>query len=171
MDAHSDFQTKQSVEDDYSGFLIKISPQGEVPLVNHGSFLLRPGNQNYIGISALSTVSKGIADIHPKDKGCFYEHEMDLLAHKNYTQANCLLECQILWATKQLNCHPWFFPSLEKGIKMCDPWNARDFKEQFGKVPTETCEYCLPGCDSTLYTVSLSTAPFRLNPKYYKYKS
>ena len=160
LDAHSDQQTKQSIEEDFSGFLAKVSPQGEVPLVSHGSFVLKPGHENFLGISAINTVSKDIEKIGPEDKGCLYGHELKLKFHKTYTQSNCLLECQIKYAQDRTNCHPWYFPSFDV-THICDPWKARRFMNHFGQVPRRTCVHCLPGCDSTIYKASLSNAPIR----------
>jgi hypothetical protein len=52
--------------------------------------------------------------------------------HKNYSQANCLLECSVKFAqSMQFNnstpCTPWYFPFIDKGHRMCDPWEAEEF--------------------------------------------
>lgn len=161
MDAHSDLQRDASVEDDFKGFLVRVSPVGEIPLVRQGSFLIKPGSENYLGISAYNTKSNNIYKIKPKDRGCLYHDEMKLKFHKRYTQANCMLECKVSIAMGTLGCHPWFFPSPDGTINFCDPWQSREFLRLTGKVSKGACSHCISDCDSNLYKMSLSSAPFR----------
>ena len=43
------------------------------------------------------------------------------------------------------SCTPWFFPSEEDKITICDPWQSIDFMKYFNSVPENLCTYCLPG--------------------------
>ena len=65
-------------------------------------------------------------------RNCYFPDESkDIMnLHKNYSQANCLLECSLKYAQKsQCNgsevCTPWYFPLRGNGHKICDPWEAK----------------------------------------------
>jgi hypothetical protein len=54
----------------------------------------------------------------------------------NSNQDNCFFECNLAYAKLQYklkynksqeDCTPWFFPSAEFSITICDPWETRDF--------------------------------------------
>ncbi len=58
-------------------------------------------------------------------------------------------------------CIPWYYPPVDPSARMCDPFEARDFGRQMERVGKEACEHCLPDCDETHYSASVSAAPFR----------
>ncbi len=59
-------------------------------------------------------------------------------------------------------CIPWYFPVTDDSTgRMCDPWEAREFRQHMKNVPDGECEDCLPDCSSTLYTSMVTAAPFR----------
>ena len=75
-----------------------------------GSLLIKPGSQNYIGLTAFNIMSHGISTIKPADRGCLYADEMKLIFHKRYTQANCVLGMDstktfVSMKTKQFHLH------------------------------------------------------------------
>ena len=89
--------------------------------------------------------------------------------HKNYSHANCLLECSIFYAQDQLfrsrnlinQCSPWYFPIAEPVGTICDPWEAAEFTNYFNNVPDDKCSYCLPDCDTVIYSPTITAIPFR----------
>ena len=59
-------------------------------------------------------------------------------------------------------CVPWYFPiSNNSTSRLCDPWEAREFRFHMSSIPYETCNYCLPDCTTTMYSSSVTAAPFR----------
>ena len=59
-------------------------------------------------------------------------------------------------------CVPWYFPiSNNSTSRLCDPWEAREFRFYMSSIPYETCNYCLPDCSTTMYSSSVTAAPFR----------
>jgi hypothetical protein len=59
-------------------------------------------------------------------------------------------------------CIPWYFPVDDTGsTRMCDPWEAREFRKHVSNVPDDECEQCLPDCSGTIYKASVTAAPFR----------
>ena len=39
-----------------------------------------------------------IGDINPVERGCLFKHEKQLKIHRFYTRANCIFECELLYA-------------------------------------------------------------------------
>ena len=59
-------------------------------------------------------------------------------------------------------CIPWYFPRNDtSGIRLCNPWEAQEFRVIMDNVPDRHCEYCLPDCSTTLYHATITAAPFR----------
>ena len=111
-----------------------------------------------------------IRSLDPTARNCYFSDETDTLAiHKYYTQSNCFLECSLKYAKENLNssfnisdpCTPWFFPSEQDIINICNPWEALDFLKLFTNVPNSYCDKCLPDCDRIQYEPSITALPFR----------
>ncbi len=56
--------------------------------------------------------------------------------HKDYSQANCELECSLKYAqlhqsrkTGSPVCTPWYFPFSHDGHTICDPWETAELTE------------------------------------------
>ena len=59
-------------------------------------------------------------------------------------------------------CIPWYFPKSEANkTRICDPWEAREFRKKMSHVPIGTCDDCLPDCNTTLYSAEATVAPIR----------
>ncbi len=61
----------------------------------------------------------------------------------------------------QQNCTPWYFPTQDSPLKVCDPWEAMNFKEIMKNVPDDECNHCLPDCSETQFSSTISVSPFR----------
>ena len=90
------------------------------------------------------SASEDIQKLKPEDRNCFFPNETEeLIIHKVYSQSNCLLECSLGYARKSLKtnlnltkeCAPWYFPSQEDNITICDPWETKKFLDFFYSVP------------------------------------
>ena len=83
------------------------------------------------------------------------------------SQANCLLECKLGYARSQLKednevpCTPWYLPTKDEEIMMCDPWAAVKFNKKLDEIPKDTCVHCLPDCQDTIYDTTITALPFR----------
>ena len=133
------------------------------PLTGRQSFLLKPGQESYVAITATSVISdEAVRDIEPSKRNCFFHDEHPLELHRNYSQANCLFQCQVDYARNQMEskCIPWYLPALDEHLKMCDPWETQNFTKYFETVPDDQCSDCLPDCISTIYDTEVSSAPF-----------
>ena len=115
LDAHSDQISHGTVFDDFKGFVAVVDNRKNFPLTKTKSFLLEPGAENYVSISAMNIKSdEAIRKIDSQKRFCYFydEHPLDL--YKNYTQANCILECTINYGRQLMesNCTPWYFPGI-----------------------------------------------------------
>ena len=172
LDAHSDLYTPGSVNSDYKGFLGLISPSGSFPFTLQESFEIRPGHKNVVALTgARVDADDGLRDLSIDQRNCLFKDENSgMKIHKNYTYSNCMFECALLYARDnlkhQLNstyaCIPWFFPSADDSITICDPWESVEFfKLMLNGIPDETCSSCLPDCNNMIYEESVFTVPFR----------
>ena len=84
------------------------------------SINLRPGREYFVDLSATVVSTKGIRDISPEARGCFFKDEGDLEFYKSYTFSNCRLEFMIKEAEKSHKCIPWYLPTVThaKSLRM-----------------------------------------------------
>ena len=96
--------------------------------------------------------------------------------HRRYSQSGCTFECKLGVGREMTGgCTPWYYPRWPEhhaflsplllpsaDTKICDPWRSKIFLEAiFGGVAPERCAHCLPDCESTTYTTSVSATPLR----------
>ena len=59
-------------------------------------------------------------------------------------------------------CIPWYLPKNDStNIRLCNPWEARDFMKKMDETPFATLKQCLPDCTTTIYHGSVTAAPFK----------
>ena len=171
LDGHNDIITTGSIYSDFQGFTAIVTSKDSYPLTSQKGFRLKPGHINLIGLSGTKiSADEDILSIESKKRNCLFPQENDnMKIHKNYSLSNCLLECSIFYAqdmlTKSLNlskpCSPWYYPISEPIGTVCDPWEAAEFNNYFNRVPDDRCSYCLPDCDTVIYTPTITATPFR----------
>ena len=170
LDAHTDRVSPGTVFDNFRGFVTVIDGGEKYPLTSKNSFLIRPGRENYVALSALRVeADKDIKKIDPKKRKCYFPDEHRLEMHNNYSRSNCILECNINYARNMMKksnqiigCAPWFYPATdEQYTVVCDPWETKKFQSYMTNVPDEECAECLPDCTDTIYESRVSAAPFR----------
>ena len=171
LDAHTDRVTAGTVYDNFRGFVTMVDGRGSYPLTARQSFLVKPGRDNYVAITALRVVAEdGIKPIEPHDRRCKFPDETPLEVHQKYSQSNCLLECSIQYAREMMRrnasvnaaCTPWYYPRTNNEYtNICKPQEAKEFNKFMTNVPEDKCLECLPDCTSTIYSSRVSAAPFR----------
>ena len=120
LDSHSDLISPGTIFDDFKGFVTVVGEKGSFPLTKRTSFLLKPGQENYVSLSAINVISdEAIRSIDPKKRYCYFHDENALKLHKNYSQANCILECTTDYARERMKskCTPWYFPGNNPTIE------------------------------------------------------
>ena len=115
LDAHSDKISIGSVFDSFKGFVAIVGNKNEHPLTKKHGFLLRAGQENYVSLSATKIeANENIRpiEISPGKRECYFHEEHPLKLHKNYSQANCIMECTTQYARDQMEskCTPWYYP-------------------------------------------------------------
>ena len=170
LDAHTDTFASGSVDSDYKGFTGLIAPSGTFPFTIQESFVILPGHNNIIALSGSRVdADDSLRNLKVEDRKCMFEDEnSNMTVHKNYTYSNCMFECALLYAKKNLTinrnitCTPWYFPTADSTITVCDPWEAVDyFKLMINELPDNTCAHCYPDCSTTIYETAITTVPFR----------
>ena len=171
MDAHNDILAYGSVNTDYQGFTGSISSRGSYPLMDREGFQIKTGHFNLVALTATKvTADNDTKDIAPKARNCLFpEENSEMKIHREYSQANCLLECALFFAqnmllennNNSLPCFPWYFPTNKERATLCDAWSAADFESYFNNVPDDQCPHCLPDCSSVIYDPTITAIPFR----------
>jgi len=172
VDAHTDLLAPGTIDSDFDGFTGLIGPTGSFPLMGIEGFEIRAGFNNIVSLSGSQVnADLELKNLAIKDRKCrFADESSDMELHKTYTYMNCVFECSLLYAEKKLkednnstySCIPWYFPSPDAEITMCDPWENVDFlKNMISNIPDDQCSYCVPDCTTTIYEPSLYSIPFR----------
>ena len=166
LDAHSDLVSDNSVEEDSNRFLVGLTKSGEFQLMGQGTKVLKPGHEHFLSLTAVDTISdrKIETSLTPEKRKCFFPQEKSLKLHTKYSQSACLFECGITQVKLEANfdCLPWFFPSVGgMQAEICDPWDTQTFMKALRRVPRSKCQDCLPDCQTTSFSLSSSSAPFR----------
>ena len=171
LDAHTNKVSSGTISDNFKGFVTIVDGASNYPLTEINGFLVRPGRENHVALSALEIDGKkAIRNIPPKDRDCFFSDEHSLDEHQEYTQSNCVLECMMKYARKKMrennetaaDCTPWFYPVSDADIlQFCDPWDTVKFQKLMASTPDGECSICLPDCTKTIFEAAVSTAPFR----------
>jgi hypothetical protein len=150
LDSHSDMLSASSLDSNTQGFIGLISPTGSFPQINLGGFDIKPGHKNTIAISPTKvTADPQLQNLESASRNCSFEWEKgELKIFKNYSQSNCIFECNFFFAqniTSNISpqCSPWYFPTSDLSPKMCDPWMARNMSEYMSNVPIKNCRYFL----------------------------
>ena len=170
LDAHTDQVSSSSVLEDFQGFIAVVNSQDSYPLTRQNSIRIMPGHDTLVALNAEKIVADGdIKSIDHTKRFCYFPDEYQLKLHLNYSQASCILECEMQFAQETLlkidpkakNCTPWYLPSIGETVRMCDPWKAVDFTQAMESTRGSDCEHCLPDCEGTLYSQTTTAVPFR----------
>ncbi len=171
LDAHTDLLSAGSVQIDDTGFLGLLQSSGSFPLATLGTFDIKPGHKNLVAITGtVVNSSKELYNLNSTARNCLFGTENDnLTLYRNYTQSNCLFECALNFAQTammekymQQPCIPWYFPTLDKNLKICNPWTALEFVKLMSNLPKDECQYCLPDCTVTIYKTFVTAVPLRI---------
>ena len=139
LDAHSDLFSPASVDSNINGFIGFVGPKNSFPFMSQEGFDIKPGQSNTVTLSGYRIdADKSLRSLSPKERSCrFSDENVDLKIHKEYSYTNCIFECSIVFAKNELKikknltkpCIPWYFPSSDDSITVCNPWDAMDFME------------------------------------------
>ena len=84
LDAHTDRVAPGTVSDNFRGFSTVIDGGDKYPLTSKNSFLIRPGRENYIALSALRVeADEDVEKIEPDKRNCYFSNENPLIMHNN----------------------------------------------------------------------------------------
>ena len=164
LDAHSDTVSSSSITEDVDGFFAIVGSPNEFPLTTIQSILIRPGHNNLVAIQATHVLpDTDIRTVASKEeRNCIFSDEVKLDLHTKYSQRNCILETSMRYAINSSDpCTPWYFPRTKKSLRICDSFEAFEFRTKMQNVPQKELKDCLPDCEATDYSVSTSAAPFR----------
>lgn len=169
LDAHTDLLDAYSIDSSFDSFQALIQHKGDFPLVSRGGFRLLRGFHNLVALSGtIISADDSLRVIGPENRQCLYPDENNLKLFKVYSQSNCIFECLLTAAQSKaiesLNlsqpCYLWYYPFSTDTTELCDPWTS-NYIESIWNKSNETCEHCLPDCNTFTYKYSLSHEPLR----------
>ena len=169
LDAHSDQLSAGSIDSDFRGFTAFIGSRSNFPLMSQEGVEIRPGYTNEITLTSTKIEADGdMTQLLKNDRHCLFpEENTGLKIHKEYSYLNCKLECILeytmneIYAKYNQYCQPWYFPSANNSITICDPWEQYDFFNIMNnKIPSDLCNNCLPDCKKTDYKSKINVLPF-----------
>ena len=103
LDAHSDYLSGGTVPEDFDGFSAIIDSNDQFPTVDRKTVLIRPGHNNMVSMKAtIISSDPDISQFDPDLRHCLFSDDMKMNIHKKYSQANCLLECIMNFAMREV---------------------------------------------------------------------
>ncbi len=87
---------------------------------------------------------------------------------KHYSQAGCLLECNVMRAYGKCGCIPWNFPRMNESALLCKSglgngmFSAGCFEEAMSRHPDVTECSCPVECNAVHYMTSVDTKVFKI---------
>jgi hypothetical protein len=160
-----------SIDSDTNEIVALIHPSSSFPMTIEKSFEIRPGHNNVITLSGkLVKSDSSLRSLEPKDRNCYFEDEnRNSTLFKKYSRSNCMFECALKIAqdalmkkyNKQVSCIPWFIPSTEGSLNICDPWESEFVYKIMLNATSSQCQNCLADCSLTIYEGRLTAVQFR----------
>jgi len=169
LDAHSNLQRVSSFEADFAGFQVLIDSRENFPFVKRKGFQIKTGHLNQLALTATKIdADVNIYSVDPEKRKCKFSDENEgLTLYKGYSQANCHLEREIIYAHEKMSqsnltspCTPWYLPRRSSVNLICDPWAKEKFEQLMYEAKSKSKVKCLPDCRRNLYHPKLSAAIF-----------
>jgi hypothetical protein len=169
LDANSNLLSTGSIDSDFRGFTVFVGTSGSFPLMSQEGIEVRPGYTNIITLtSSKIDANEDMKSLQPSVRNCYFPDEnTNLRVHKEYSYLNCKLECSLSFTQDQVfqkynrSCQPWYFPTFNDSITMCNPWESFDFFSILNNdIPDDWCSGCLPDCGKTTYEPTVNSLPF-----------
>jgi hypothetical protein len=83
LDAHTDWLTSSSVDEDFQGFVAYVAPGESFPLTFKTGVRLRPGHENMVAIRAVDVRTDPLTkSINATIRNCLFPDEFELKLHK-----------------------------------------------------------------------------------------
>jgi hypothetical protein len=169
LDTHSDQLSPGSDNSDFLGFTAVVGSSGSFPLMGQDGIPIVPGSNNIITLSSSKIeADDSMRGLTKTERNCIFPEENDgLKMYNKYSYSNCKFECTLDYAQQKvfekykLHCQPWFYPTSNESIAICDPWQSYDFFQiMSNQIPENVCSDCLPDCTTTFYEPTVVTEPF-----------
>ena len=165
LDSHTDLLSPGSVDTNFNGFMGLINPTDSFPSMIQEGFEIKAGYNNIVSLTATKVdADDDMRNLALSDRNCLFPDEnVDMKIFKKYSYQNCMFECSLYYGLKMNNdtCLPWFLPSTNATITICDPWQAQKFLQvMVTEIPDELCIHCLPDCRNIIYEPTVSAVPF-----------
>jgi hypothetical protein len=173
-DTHFNQFSFGSTDVDTNGIVALIHQSGSFPMTIDKSFDIRTGHNNLITLSGkLVNSNTIIRALDLNARNCSFEDENgNSTLFQKYSRSHCMFDCALRIAQTALMiknnkskmsdiCIPWFIPSPEQSLNICDPWDSKFIYEMMMNVSSSKCTHCLADCSSTIYEGRLTAVRLR----------
>lgn len=93
----------------------------EFPAVGEKGFLVGPGQETQIGVTAIDTYSAdALKDMRLSNRMCRFADEFPLDYSKEYSRSSCVIQCEHQYILEQCGCVPFYSPAaVDPENKVC----------------------------------------------------
>lgn len=168
---HLDHPDFADFEDKDQSYGVLVTPFGQLSIPKTGSkksavAVLPQHSYYYIYSSEINILPtlmvRGTEEFRAMDvsqRNCYYGHEKKLEQFKEYTQANCYLECTWKAAAEKCGCVPWFLSDGFPKSEVCMQEGNVCFKDtvdnRFNDGEDACGAECLDDCETLEFEVAL----------------
>lgn len=100
---------------------IYVHGPDEFPAVGEKGFLVGPGQETQIGVTAIDTYSAdALRDMRLENRMCRFANEFPLKYYKEYSRSSCVIQCEHEYILQQCGCVPFYSPAAaDIEIEVC----------------------------------------------------
>jgi hypothetical protein len=170
-DTHFNQVSFGSIDTDTNEIVCIIHPSDSFPMTIEKSFEIRPGHNNVFTRSGkLVKSDSSLRSLKSHARKCYFDDENEnSKLFKKYSRSSCMFECALMIAQTALmeksnkteSCIPWFIPSPEWSLNICDPWDSEFFYKIIINVSSSQCMQCLADCSMTINEGRLTAVHLR----------
>ncbi len=138
-----------------NGKSLSIQESQNVPDLAGQQFRVLPGTHTLIQVTPtiIHSTPELVTGFSPDKRNCLDKTEISRgSVFKQYSNANCVFECNLVLATSKCGCVPWDFPRQDGTTPMCAPKGSTCFRQAISAMETERCGHCIPDCNTVHYS-------------------
>ncbi len=110
------------------------------------------------------TADTAIGSLPEKKRGCKLDSEHnDFSLFSKYSYAKCIYECTLRRLKPFTYCLPWDHHKVYNDY-ICDREYRKNFYDRMSNTQYPQCQHCLPACNTTAYSYSITKEKFKVSP-------
>ena len=89
------------------------------------------------------SAAQRLSEVFPGQMINYALQKRNFYCQSSYKQVSCILECHIEKAISEMEeadkCIPWYFPPLGTDVRMCTPYESRNFNRELNMLSDDEC--------------------------------